>query len=90
MPKIVNAILDRLQVTKADLEASEGSPIIYFEVSPTGKVQHIRITKSTHSAGLDAALLAAVKALPTFKLGYQSGRPVTVGLNIRIACIKPQ
>jgi protein TonB len=87
---IAMAILKRLKVTKAALEASEGRPAVYFEVTPTGQVQHVRMTRSSHSVGLDAALMGAVKSLPTFKPGYQSGHPVTVSFNIPIACIKPQ
>ena len=90
MAGLGTAIMKRLRVTKAALEASEGRPIIYFEVAPTGQVQHVRITRTSHSAGLDASLLAAVKSLPVFKPGYQSGHPVTVSFNIPIACIKPQ
>lgn len=87
---IASTIVKRLRVTKAALEASEGRPIVYFEVAPTGQVHNVRMTRSSHSAGLDDALLTAVKTLPTFRPGYQSGHPVTVSFNIPIRCIKPQ
>ena len=87
---IVNAIMKRLQVTKAALEASEGRPLIYFEVAPTGQVQHVRLAASSYSAGLDSALLVATRNLPKFKPGYRQGRPVMVSFTVPISCIKPQ
>jgi TonB family protein len=67
-----------------------GRAQLYFEVSTRGQAQHARIVHSTRSPKVDSALVAAIRALPTFTPGRQHGRPVTVSFTLPISCIKPQ
>ena len=80
----------RLRFPKQAIEEGYGRAMIYFEVDPTGTVQHTRLLHSSGSASLDKALLTAAKTLPRFTPGRQHGRPVTVSLTLPVTCLKPQ
>jgi TonB family protein len=91
MITIVDEFWKRLRFPTLSKEDDfSGQARIYFEVNQTGQVQHINLLDSTHSIKVDKALIAAVRALPTFIPGCQHARPVTVSIILPISCIKPQ
>ncbi|WP_191906514.1 energy transducer TonB [Hymenobacter baengnokdamensis] len=88
---IVAAFFNHLRIPASSIKGNyTGSAQVYFEVNSHGAVQHIRLTKSTHSPQVDSAITKAIRSLPTFTPGRQAGQPVTVSLTLPISCIKPQ
>ena len=90
MAAVVAEFQKRLRLPQHVIEEGYGRAMMYFEVAPTGAVQHVRLVHSSGVAALDKALLAAAKALPRFAPGRQHGKPVTVSFMVPITCIKPQ
>jgi outer membrane biosynthesis protein TonB len=82
MQAIAGEVLKRLKLLPGRVEPSCYRVLAYFEVSPTGLIQHARLVRASQSAIIDSSLLAAIRSLPTLYPGYQQGRPVTVGLTI--------
>lgn len=79
--QIVAAIMSRLRLI-GKVEPSCYRALVYFEVDPTGAVQHARIVAASHSAVVDSALLQAVRSLPRLRPGQQHGRPITVSFTM--------
>ena len=89
--RISMELMKRVGYPTIDLrEQYTGSAAIYFEVSPLGAVQHIKLLRATGSASVDSALVTAAKKLPRFIPGYQNGKPVTVSFTMPFSCLKPQ
>jgi protein TonB len=89
--RIAMELMKRVGYPIIDLrEHYTGSASIYFEVSPSGAVQHIKLLRATGSSSVDSALVTAAKKLPHFIPGYQNGKPVTVSFIIPFSCLKPQ
>jgi outer membrane biosynthesis protein TonB len=79
---IGNEVLKRFKLLPGRVEPSCYRVVAYFEVSPTGLIQHVRIIRASQSAVVDSSLLAAIRSLPTLNPGYQQGQPVTVSLTM--------
>jgi TonB family protein len=79
--QIAAAIGKRLHLS-GKIEQSCYRTMVYFEVSPTGAVQHVRIAAASQSPAVDTALLRAVRSLPTLRPGYQQGKPVRVSFTM--------
>lgn len=89
--RIAMELMKRVGYPAIDLRKQyTGSATVYFEVSPSGAVQHIKLLRATGSASVDSALVTAAKKLPRFTPGYQNGKPVTVSFTMPFSCIKPQ
>jgi protein TonB len=89
--RIAMELMKRVGYPPIDLSKQyTGSATVYFEVSPSGAVQHVKLLRATGSASVDSALIAATKKLPLFLPGYQNGKPVTVGFTMPFSCFKPQ
>jgi protein TonB len=61
-----------------------------FIVSPSGNVHDAAMVIGSSNQEVDQAILAAVRALPTFKPGMQHGQRVPVRFTLTISCIKIQ
>jgi protein TonB len=81
MPQIMAAIAKRMRLS-GKIEPSCYRTMVYFEVSPAGVVRHAKVTTASQSPAVDAALLRAVRSLPTLRPGYQQGKPVTVSFTM--------
>jgi len=61
-----------------------------FIVNPDGSTRDEAMVTSSNNHSIDQAILAAVRQLPKFKPGQQSGQPVSVRCSFSIICIKVQ
>jgi TonB family protein len=62
--------------------------VVRFTIEPTGVIDSLQIVRGV-SAEADAAVLAAVRQLPTFQPGRQGGRPVRVAYILGVALPAP-
>lgn len=81
---IVDAVLSKLAYPKLEKSAQmEGRVFVKFTVDATGHPQDIEVVKGLAPA-YDAAVLAAVRQLPTFEPGRQDGKAVSVSFTLPV------
>ncbi len=79
----VAAVQQRL-VVPAGTPVASHRVFTRFTVGKDGKVENPEIVASSTNPIIDAAVLAAVRQLPTFQPGKQNGSPVRVSLTLAI------
>jgi hypothetical protein len=83
LPAIVAAVQQRLAIP-AGTPAADHRVFVQFTVGKEGQVLSPAIVQGA-SPAIDAAVLAAVRRLPTFSPGRQAGRAVRVAFTLAIA-----
>ncbi len=86
-PAIANQLLKLLQVPTLKEQPSWPRTVVSFVVGPDGKMYDAQVLLASPVPAYSAAMLKAVRALPRFTPGYQSGKPVAVKLTIPFSCI---
>jgi TonB family protein len=66
---------------QAQEEKTQGTVVVNFLVSNTGKIENVKVAKSVHST-LDAEAVRVVSKMPDWLPGKQNGDPVDVYYSI--------
>jgi hypothetical protein len=82
MAAIVAAVQQRV-VQPAHTPVATSRVFVQIIVGKQGQLEHVELVQATNPA-IDAAVLAAVRQLPTFVPGRQVGQPVRVSLTLAI------
>lgn len=87
MPVLVQAVQSRIKypTAVAGEAVPRGRAFVTFVVEADGTVQQAQIAKGL-SPAFDAAVVAAVQALPRFEPGKQAGQPVAVVFTLPVDC----
>lgn len=85
MQAMMNFIRDNVKYPQSCRENSIGGKVfLKFIVTQTGEVTNVEVIKSSGASLLDQEAVRVVKSMPSWKPGYQTGRPVNVYFNLPI------
>ena len=75
--------LERLSQTEdADRAKIEGTVVLYIKITPDGRANSVKVTRSL-GMGLDESAVAAVKEW-RFRPGRKNGKPMAMGITIEV------